>query len=115
MGEMNTTNVHRQLEQAVREFLLNQMSIRPAHLAVHVHDDSVEASLGGVMSASEKSTLRDRFMAELLCRSYASAYRHVRAVLEAAIAQLLGVRIVNSSFALDPESDCATIRISLTR
>lgn len=96
------SQVHQKIIEAVRRFEDQLMAVKPTTITVNESDDYLFVALGGAMCEAERRYAEENDSRHLLEELYDGVFDAAKAELEQVISELIGRRIVQSKFTIDP-------------
>lgn len=101
------------LADVVVKFVRSQLGLNPGEVFVHPHGGSATVTLKNVLSNSERNAAKERRTADLIARTLTEAFRSVSSILVAQCSSSVGVTAESVTFLLDPQSNCASIILTM--
>lgn len=107
------TGSRKGLTDTIVAFVTAQLGLHPDKVFIDEHGSSITVTLRNVLSDSEKNAAKDKRTAELIARALTEAFRSVSGILVANCSSALEMPVEAASFVLDPQSNHASIILSL--
>ena len=101
------------IAEAVTRFHKEHMAITAELVSIDLHSQSLVVTLRDATCPAEKAFARDKKARELLEKCYIEVFGAVRTLLEAAVENALGRKVLRSMLSIDPESGEGVILFSL--
>ncbi|MBD3239146.1 MAG: DUF2294 family protein [Chitinivibrionales bacterium] len=101
------------LPATVRSFVESQLGLHPGEVYSDEHGSSITVTLKGVLSDSERNAAKDKATAELIARALTEAFRSVRGLFLARCSTVLGKSVEAATLTLDPQSNYASIILTV--
>lgn len=90
-----------QVSEAVRTFLMNQMSWTPASISVDIHSESLVVTFCGATSLAERDCAEDMQVRERIERCYRELFDVTGPTLNTALEAVVGRQVERSKLSVD--------------